>query len=362
MHESAMLDQNILLVTKKQEWDETIDKCQNVDFYHTYDYHQLSKGISEKPILFKFEQGNLLIALPLLIRNIEGTNYKDAHSVYGYCGPITNGNGNISASVLANFRSELNTFFRSDNIIAVFSRLHPYNINQQILLSGMGEIKCHGMVVNIDVTQNLERQWEQYNRRLKSYVNKSKTIYTIKKGATNADIEAFISMYHENMRRVSAKAFYFFEKDYFLGLLNSATIKADLYLAIERESGNIAGGAIFTKKNGIVQYHLSGVKEVYLRDNPVKLLIDHVREEVTTAGNFRYYNLGGGLGGSEIDDLFRFKSGFSKDFKAFYLWKYIVNEKIYWNLVEKRNFPEELWKKADVLPSFFPLYRLSVTP
>jgi len=360
MYESTVLNQNMVFVTEKEQWDEIINKCQDVDFYHTYDYHQLSKGNSNEPVLFRYEQDDLLIALPLLISDIEGTNYKDAHSVYGYCGPVTNSNSEISAVVLADFRKKLNVFLKNNKIIAVFSRLHPYLSKQQMILAGLGEIKSNGMVVNIDVTKNMEWQWKQYSRRLRSYVNKSKQIYTIKKGVSIIDIEAFVSMYHENMRRVSAKPFYFFNKDFFKKLLNSPDIKAELYLAIDKESGNIAGGAIFTKKNGIVQYHLSGVKEAYLKDNPIKLLINNVREEVTIADDFKYFNLGGGLGGSEIDDLFRFKSGFSKDFKPFYLWNYIVDDEIYWDLVQKRNFPENVWNKNEELPSFFPLYRLAI--
>ncbi|MEP2058219.1 MAG: hypothetical protein ABJJ05_10465, partial [Maribacter litoralis] len=68
-----------------------------------------------------------------------------------------------------------------------------------------------------------------------------------------------------------------------------------------------------------------------------------------------YLNLGGGRGGSNEDSLFRFKSGFSKEFKNFKLWKYIVNHEVYDKLTTDHlnKFPGV--DKNDI--SFFPKYR-----
>ena len=69
-----------------------------------------------------------------------------------------------------------------------------------------------------------------------------------------------------------------------------------------------------------------------------------------TKEGFKYFNLGGGRGSSD-DSLFRFKSGFSKDFKEFKVWKHIVDEYAY-NILVERNLG------ADYVTSFFPAYRL----
>lgn len=349
----------MLVIRDRENWNSVIERCQCSDFYHTYDYHMLSKGPDDHPILITYDYDNCLIAIPLLIRKIEGTDYNDVTSVYGYCGPITNSAVSNDFDN-TNFKEKFKQLLHDNKIISVFSRLHPFITNQNVVLEGIGDIVSHGHVVNIDITQSLEEQRHQYNRRLKSYINKAKTIYHIEKGDTEEYVNAFIDIYYENMRRVGAKPHYFFKKEYFFDLLKSEEINAELLIAIETETGNIAGGAIFTNSNGIVQYHLSGAKEEYLKINPIKYLIDYVREQITEEGNQTYFNLGGGLGGSNCDSLFRFKSGFSKDHKSFSLWKYIVDQDVYWKLVDERIYEKGLLTEEDKFLKFFPLYRLDV--
>ena len=70
---------------------------------------------------------------------------------------------------------------------------------------------------------------------------------------------------------------------------------------------------------------------------------------IATNNGCKFFNLGGGLGGRDDDSLFDFKSSFSKDFKEFKLWKYIVKQDVYDDLVAKKGVPED--------SDFFPLYR-----
>ncbi|MGB5355794.1 MAG: hypothetical protein WBN11_03790, partial [Eudoraea sp.] len=107
----------------------------------------------------------------------------------------------------------------------------------------------------------------------------------------------------------------------------------------------------------IVQYHLAGAREDYLNKYPLKMLIDEMRIIATKEG-FHFLNLGGGVGNKE-DSLFHFKSGFSKDFKQFKLWKYIVNQTVYEELVSKKEALacRKFWKNCN---DFFPCYRCDI--
>src|SRR5690606_7773702 len=118
-------------------------------------------------------------------------------------------------------------------------------------------------------------------------------------------------------------------------LINATDFNVELLIATHNETKEIIAGAIFMKRNGIVQYHLSGTREAYLQLNPIKLLIDEMRI-MATKENLTFFNLGGGLGSNE-DSLFRFKSGFSKDYKGFKLWNHIVNEHVYKELTLKKH-------------------------
>src|SRR5690606_20580746 len=67
---------------EESDWDAVLNDIGEYDFYHTYDYHMIAKTKKEIPILIKYTQNKSVIAFPLLIRDIEGTIFKDATSVY----------------------------------------------------------------------------------------------------------------------------------------------------------------------------------------------------------------------------------------------------------------------------------------
>lgn len=339
----------IEVIKDKNGWSEQISLVKHSDFYHTYDYHQLSKNEDEDPILIKYTDDDSALIIPLLLRNIENSVYKDLTSVYGYAGPLVL---NISGQFnLENFQNELNDFFNQNNIVSVFTRLHPYIEQQEMILNGLGNVTTHGKVVNIDLTDTIENQRTKFNRRLKTYLNKSRRSCTVIKGNVDDHLDAFINLYHENMKRVDAEDSYFFSNEYYREILSSSDYESELSLCIHNETQAIIGASMFMKKSNIVQYHLSGLSEDHFELNPIKLIIDEMRIKSTEEG-YKYFNLGGGLGSNE-DSLFKFKSGFSKDFKEFKTWKYIVNEEMYKKLTTDKQGEDFELNDND----FFPAYR-----
>ncbi len=341
---SAIL--NIEIIVEKKSWQNLLNKVKFYDFYHTYDYHYLSKSNDEKPILIKYESKGNIIGLPLLLRRIFDTDYFDVTSVYGYVGPIHN---NLNAAFdNFNFKNQLNQFFIKNNIISVFSRLNPYICDQDLILKGIGDLVQLGRVVNIDLTKTLDDQRHIFSKTTKRYINKGKKQCSIRLSNSKADVSTFIKLYYENMDRVNAKKGYYFTKDYFDYFINSNDFQTDLLLAIYNETKEIISAAMMIKTNDIIQYHISGTRNDYLHLTPVRLLIDEMRVRGTLEG-YQYFNLGGGLGSVE-DSLFRFKSSFSKDFKNFEIWKYIVNQEVYDQLTDQFS---DLNAEGD----FFPKYR-----
>jgi len=345
----------IEIIKDKKAWVEQLAMVELLDFYHTYDYHHLSKNDDELPILIKYTDGLTSLLLPLLVRDIENSNYKDATSVYGYAGTLAI---NIDEQFKKeNFHKELNTYFNDNKIIAVFSRLHPFIEHQEAIHDGLGTITSLGKVIYKNLGDSLEVQRAQYNRRLKTYINKSRKLCTVIEGNIEEHLDAFIHLYLENMKRVDADESYFFETDYYHRLLSSNDYKSKLMLCKHNETQEIIAGAIFIKTGNIVQYHLSGLDEEYFDLNPIKLIIDEIRIKSTLDG-YKYLNLGGGKG-SEEDSLFKFKSGFSKDFKTFKVWKHIVDEKTYRNLTNNR-LETPLAENDDLYSGFFPAYRAPI--
>lgn len=333
------------IIAEKEAWDDIIERCDQVDFYHTYDYHIIAKNDLDKAILCTFIFEEVIIAIPLLIRKIENTNYFDATSVYGYAGPVSKGITNKFDN--DRFKKILLDHLFDSKIVAVFSRLNPFIPSQEIILNNIGIIKNKGKVVAIDLSKPTDDQRSAYHKRLKTYINMARRECDIKIGSSDKDLKDFLEIYWENMDRVKADKFYFFDSDYFKALINSTSFKTIILLAREKESGRTIAGNMFVIKNGIVQYHLSGTRNDSLRLMPNKLLIDEMRINATKASN-KVFNLGGGIGGSSEDSLFKFKSSFSKDLRVFKVWNLIVDQ-------EKYN--ELLKSKLKVKSDFFPEYR-----
>ncbi len=346
----------IQIITDKVAWNAAIKLASHSDFYHTYFYHDLSKKENEVPQLIKYEDENSCLLLPLLVREIENTDYKDATSVYGYAGVLCL--SDIADIDKKKFKKELNQYFLESKIVSVFSRLHPYLKCQANLLDGLGVISNPGDVVYINLLEPLEVQRSNYSRRLKTQVNKTQRLCTIISGETEVHVQNFVEIYHDNMRRVDADESYFFEADYFYQLMASPDFETELSLAICNETNEVMAGALFIKTNDIVQYHLSGIREEFLHVNPIKLIIDEMRRKATNEG-YKYLNLGGGRSNKE-DSLFNFKLSFSKHLKPFKLWKYICDEEAYEDLViRQKELDEKVGSDFDV--EFFPAYRRVLT-
>lgn len=322
------------------------------DFYHTYDYHHISKKNDEQPVLIKYSEDDKVIALPLLLREIPESQFHDFTSVYGYAGPLSK---NIDVNFdNSNFIKEFNNYLNNNNIISVFSRLNPFIPNQEKCLRNFGELCSLSHIVNIDVTLGIEEQKHSYHKRLRTHINKARRESYVKTAETKEEVMAYIDLYYANMKRVNAKNEYFFDHDYFFQLLKSQDFNTRILLAIEKGTDKIIAGALFIETNKIVQYHLSGSDFAYLNLFPIKLLIDEMRI-IASQENCKFLNLGGGVGSKE-DSLFLFKSSFSQDFKNFTTWKCISDIEKYEALIMEKMKPKcDSFKKA--CTNFFPCYR-----
>jgi hypothetical protein len=329
-----------------------VRKTEFLDFYFSYEYHQVSSSEDEEPWLFAYTTHNSGILLPLLVRNIDDTDFKDATSVYGYAGPLTY--GNITNKDIEAFQEEIRHDLLQNGIISVFSRLHPYLPGQINILRGLGTVDFLGRVVNVDLTLSLTEQWSHVSKRFHSYINKGRRIYNLRKATSLEDLKRFKDLHVSTMKRLNARPSYYYQEDYYEKLWNSTLFDTSILLAEDPESGEVVSAAMFIICGSIVQYHLSGTDERYLDEHPVKVLIDEMRIIANKEG-LKFFNLGGGLGGSE-DSLFYFKSKFSKDYREFCVWKYIVDEETYFKLSNK-NLNSGCGLDPASCKTFFPCYR-----
>lgn len=335
----------IKIIENTYDWGKLLDKVGNFDLYHTHEYHQISKSKSESPVLIQYFDGINTILLPILIRTIPNTAYFDATSVYGYAGPLAN-------KPLHNFdgqqfNNDLQRILASKKIVSIFSRLHPFIEYQNEILNHCGKVKKKGDVVYLDLTKPNDQLLKDYNKRLRTQVNKANRECTLQRVENQEGIEVFKNIYVENMDRLQADDRYYFDSNYFLELHKSKNIDTHFYLVQEKASNQVIGGGMLFIKGKFAQYHLSAAKEDYAHMSPSKLLIDHMGK-ISKSKGCKIFNLGGGLGSND-DGLLRFKKLFSKNTKPFYVWNQIVMPDIYRELT--KNNPV---KKSE---DFFPAYR-----
>jgi lipid II:glycine glycyltransferase (peptidoglycan interpeptide bridge formation enzyme) len=332
-----------------EKWNKLILESGNWDFYFLSGYQSLN--IDEgNAVLLCYEGFGDIVLFPVIKRSIPDSDLFDLTSVYGYSGPIyvKKNIDSDRSKVLELFKESFRQYCKTHSIVTCFSRLHPL-INQDDVLNGMGEIINLSETISINLLNELSVQRKQFRKGVKSDLSRlRKRDVEVFEDVEFQYIDDFIEIYNENMKRVNAKADYFFPKEYYLNLFGSKDINAKLFFI--RENGLLIAGSIFVFTKDIVQYHLSGTRSNFLQNSPVRLLIDHVRILGTEHG-FSHLHLGGGVGGQE-DSLFNFKAGFSKVRNQFKVWKFIVDGKKYEQLVFKRNNDGE-----SASDGFFPAYR-----
>lgn len=338
----------VKIIDNKSEWDAFLNDIRNFDFYHTYDYHQVLKKDNETPILVVYVKGNIKIGFPLIKRKIFNTNYYDLTSVHGYLGPISNSLINFNDS---EFKEELNKFLLENNFVAAFSKLNPFIENQNTILNSLGETSEVSVLVYIDLKLSLEKQFQVYSKNLKRHLNKARKSCYVKKAETQEDIDAFIKVYYDNMDRLNAKKTFYYSKEYFNTILNNQLFETEILLAIENETNHVVAGVMFVKTHNIIQAELIATATNFMHLSASKIVIDEMRIKATTENKQLYLNLGGGSGGLNGTLVSRYKLPFSQKYLPLKVWKYIINEEVYENLV-KANTKQESQNN-----DFFPLYR-----
>lgn len=338
----------VLTLEDKELWNDYLRKSCAYDFYQTWDYHVLDK--QGQVFMFVYEKNDLFIGIPLVKRTIAETGYYDCTCVYGYAGPVSNIDFSLlSTSFIREFHEVFRNYLLSEKIVTLFTILNPLFNQEPLFPTSSFDLKVVGKTIAIDLRQPLEQQRLQYRRQIRMKVNQlRKKGFTVKKADTRSELNDFIDIYFENMLKVGANSKYFFEHTYFEKFMASEGFSPMLIGAYYE--GRMIAGAMVGMTGNIMQLHLAGTRNEFLRESPMKLIFD----EATLIGrlhNMHYLHLGSGVSGKE-DSLFHFKQGFSENLYDFTVWRYVVDEPVYTDIVKEMS-KEKTAPDTDL----FPLYR-----
>jgi hypothetical protein len=230
------------------------------------------------------EEGDLLA--PLLVRDIPGTELRDAISPYGYPGIV-------GPSI---HPTEVD--FSAAGLVTAFVR-HTLG---EPPLAGAGE---RNVVQIADPALPPKSRASDRNQINKNRRNGYETSIVAGPETTAAQRAGFLAAYEQTMRRTAAGERYFFAAAYFERILHSD--RTWLALALAPGGEEVAAASIAARSDGYLHYYLSGTLDSHLRASPMKNVVAALAELSTELS--LPLNLGGGI--TPGDRLEEFKRGFA---------------------------------------------------
>ncbi|MBP0902484.1 hypothetical protein ACFSKN_02550 [Mariniflexile gromovii] len=339
----------IKVIENKNEWNNYLLKMDSYDFYHTYEYHNALKSENDSPILITYNEEDVEIAIPFLKRKINNSEHFDLTSVHGYVGPVSLKVDNKFNT--SRFSNKLLEFLKKEQIVSVFSKMNPYIKTQEKILSGLFDIQTIGELIFFDQEMDNENQILSYKRNTKQRIAQLKNKCTIQEVIIEKDLQHFIDLYHDSMKRLNADKKFFFDENYFKTLSESKLFNTKLLIAINNSNKDIMAGVFCTNTKEIAHIELAFTNELYFKPSPVRILFDKCRE-LYKNNTIKYLNLGGGSGG-RTGSLMSFKASFTQNYVDWKVCKLIVLPEIYNSLITNEQ------KKDD--SGYFPKYRLELS-
>lgn len=273
----------------------------------------------------------------------------DLLSPYGYAAPLFS--PGTPDDVAAAFMAALKAATCEVGCVSLFARLHPLLGFPEAVFAKHGDLVQRGETVYVDLEDSDDLLWRHTRNNHRRHINKLKREgYTVRMNDWS-QYDDFVAIYRATMQRLDARDFYFFSEAYFDGWRSD--LGAVLHLCtVTAPDGRVAAAGLFPAVGDIIQFHLSGTHDDFRKQAPSKLMLHGVRAWGKAQG-YRYFHLGGGLGG-RADSLFEFKSGFSNLSAPFYTYHMILDANRYHELVALRD--AHCGDAADDA-EFFPLYR-----
>ena len=326
-----MSSYEVLDLSESKKWNDLVNQLplNQQDIYFTPEYYKVYEEYGDgKALCFVYHFKNNLALYPFLLNRINelgynlSEDYYHIEGAYGYNGIISSSD---DPDFIKSFYTDFNKYCQKNNIIAEFTRFHPLLENYKFSRDFL-DVSYNRKTVYIDLKQCYEDINKNYSSSQKEGLAKAR-----KKNLTISFFQnefpyqrEFIKMYRENMDRVKAENYLYFNDVYFESAFNNLPLIQ--FVAFKEKI--IIASILCLFKNSYLHAYFSASKEEYLKFKPNNLLYNEVITFCYKKG-FKKIHFGGGKSNSEDDSLFKFKQNFSKTTADFYIGKKIHNEKIY---------------------------------
>jgi serine/alanine adding enzyme len=305
------------------EWDALLDRLGLGDVYFRASYLQSASLLGQgRPVLLHLAGTGGDVVFPCLVRDAPGGK-ADVGTPMGYGGPLAAGD----APPVADFLSGYERWCEASGVVATFARFHPPLANQR-LVEGRWHLEHIGHSIGWQIggrsADELLAAMEAHHRRVIRKARKAAIEVTVEERP--ADLDEFVALYEETMRRRNAAPFYFFPEAYWAMLVGG--LATELVRADARMDDEVVGSLLCLSSPPLLHYHLgaSSTRGQALGANHVLFL---ETASWAAARGFERFHLGGGVGGVE-DSLYEFKRRFDPvGLLPAYLGKAVHDESAY---------------------------------
>jgi Acetyltransferase (GNAT) domain len=256
------------------------------DFFRSRAFYD-AEGVTHT---LRLARGGGEARVPLLVREIPGSDRVDAISPYGYPGAV------VEAAGAAPAPDEVD--WSDTGLVSVFAR---ERLVGEPWLAGARE---RSAVLLHDPTRD-RRVRPRLAEQIRSNERRGWSVERVRGPEASAEQRMdFERAYEQTMRRTVAAERYLFSGDYFA----SVTSFADSWLLLALSAdGEVGAGAIVARSDAMLHYFLGGTAEGRLSESPFKNVVEAMMtlaDELALA-----LNLGGGV--RPGDGLEAFKRGFA---------------------------------------------------
>lgn len=277
---------------------------------------------------------------------INGKQYFDITTAYGYGGPITSEVKNLSY-LLKDYYYAFHLYCYKHNIVSEFIRFHLFE-NIEVRTNFYGEVGEIGPHISRDLKKKLDIDIHKSVRKSIRKAEKSGLSWSY--DTTEKGMDDFINLYHSTMDRRKAKEFYYFDQEFFKHLHDN--LKGQFVYTNAILDGKVISSFLTLFGEKYAYAFLGGTLKDYFKYEASTYLEYQTMEWLKDRG-LHYYTIGGGYDGK--DGIFNYKKKFDKEGTyPFFVGKKIHDKKVYDKLIEigmlKAGFDPD--------SSFFPLYRM----
>jgi Acetyltransferase (GNAT) domain len=263
-------------------------------------------------------------AVPLIVREIEGSELVDAVTPYGYPGALVSGSGGAPQP------GEVD--WSPTGLVSIFARERLQGEPWLAASTARSELQVHDPALERRIRPRLVEQ-------VRAAVRRGWEVEAVGGPRVgDSDLDSFAVAYEQTMLRANAAPRYFFDRSY----LRAALDYERSWLLVARRDGAAGAGAIVAVSDGLLHYYLGGTSDAWLEESPFKNVVVAMLDLADELGV--PLNLGGGV--RVGDGLESFKRGFANASLPFRTHEVICDPVEYERLT------------ADLGPTeYFPAYR-----